>query len=404
MLPRVLLWLGLLHFLPLSGSAQSGERVAQPVQVSGIVFLDRDRDGVRDAAEPGLANVGVSDQVTLTRTDSSGRFRLDAAGYGVVFVILPDGYVPVGPWWRAAQPAGDLTFAVAQAPSGNSFSFLHASDTHVHPGNLHRVRRFRAIADSVRPAFVLISGDLIRDALRVSESEAKGYYDLLMKELAEFRMPVYTVPGNHEIFGIERHLSLVSRQHPLYGKRMYRSYLGPNYYGFTWGGVHFIGLDTVDYDDLWYNGHVDSLQLAWLAAEVATLPAGMPVVTYNHIPLVTAAEVIDGYRDDGPAPTTIRIGGKVHFRHSVRNSAEVLKTLEDRLELALGGHMHRREQLTYETAFGTRRFYQTAAVTDPDTGEGPLGIRSGVTVYRVSGGKVDEGTFIPLNLPTASGR
>jgi 3',5'-cyclic AMP phosphodiesterase CpdA len=251
----------------------------------------------------------------------------------------------------------------------------------------------------VHPAFVLISGDLVRDALRVSEAEARGYYDLLMKELSEYRMPVYTVPGNHENFGIERHLSLVSRQHPLYGKRMYRSYLGPNYYGVTWGGVHFIGLDTVDYDDLWYNGHVDSLQLAWLAADVAALPAGTPVVTFNHIPLVTAAEMIDGYRDDGLAPTTIRIGGKVHFRHVVRNTADVLKTLGDRLELALGGHVHRREMLTYETAFGTRRFYQTAAVTDPDQGEGPLGIRSGVTLYRVSEGKVDEGTFIPLNLP-----
>ena len=400
MLPRVLCCLGLLQVLPHPGWAQADERVAQPVAVSGLVFLDRDRDGVRDAGEPGLAGVAVSDQITLTRSDSSGRFRLDAAGYGVVFLMPPTGHVPVGPWWRAAQTGTDLTFAVAPAPSGDSFTFLHASDTHVHPGNLIRIRRFRAIADSVKPAFVLISGDLVRDALRVSESEARGYYDLLMKELSEFRMPVYTVPGNHEIFGIERHISLVSRQHPQYGKRMYRSYLGPNYYGFTYGGVHFIGLDTVDYDDLWYNGHVDSLQLAWVAADVSALPAGVRVVTFNHIPLVTAGEVIDGYRDDGPAPSTIKIGGRIHFRHAVRNTADVLKALGDRLELALGGHMHRREKLTYETAFGTRRFYQTAAVTDPDKGEGPMGIRSGVTLYRVSGGKVDEGTFIPLNLPT----
>jgi hypothetical protein len=183
----------------------------------------------------------------------------------------------------------------------------------------------------------------------------------------------------------------------MYGKRMYRAYLGPTYYGFTYGGVHFVGLDTVDYDDLWYFGHVDSLQLAWLASDVAALPAGTRVVTFNHIPLVTAAETIDGYREEGPAPTIIRLGGKASFRHVVQNTAEVLRVVGDRLELALGGHMHRREMLRYETAHGTRRFYQTAAGTGPEKGEGPLGIRSGVTLYRVTARRVDEGTFIPLD-------
>ena len=40
-------------------------------------------------------------------------------------------------------------------------------------------------------------------------------------------MTVWSVPGNHEIFGIERHSSLVSPAHPLYGKAMYRQRLGP---------------------------------------------------------------------------------------------------------------------------------------------------------------------------------
>ena len=87
----------------------------------------------------------------------------------------------------------------------------------------------------------------------------------------------------------------------------------------------------------------------------------------------------------------------MYYRHVVRNTAAVLDVLGDRLEVALGGHMHRREKLEYETATGTRRFYQTAAVTDPERGIGPMGIRSGVTLYRVVNGTVDGGTFIPLN-------
>ncbi|HKP28745.1 MAG TPA: hypothetical protein VJU15_05060, partial [Gemmatimonadales bacterium] len=203
-------------------------------------------------------------------------------------------------------------------------------------------------------------------------------------------------PGNHDIFGIERHLSLVSRTNPVYGKRLHRTVRGPNYYSFTFGGIHFMGLDTVDYDDLAYYGHVDSLQVAWMKQDIARLPAGMRIVTFNHIPLVTAAETIDGMRETEPAPTVIRLGGHAYFRHVVQNTEELVEVLGDRLEIALGGHMHRREQLRYETATGSYRFYQTAAVTLPVRGDGRLGLRSGITLYRVNDGHVDDGTFIPL--------
>ena len=75
---------------------------------------------------------------------------------------------------------------------------------------------------------------------------------------------------------------------------MYRSYLGPTYYSFNYGGIHFIGLDSVDVDDLWYYGHIDQAQLAWLRADMALVPASVPIVTFNHIPFVTAAESISG--------------------------------------------------------------------------------------------------------------
>ena len=51
-----------------------------------------------------------------------------------------------------------------------------------------------------------MTGDLVSDALRVGEAEARGYYDLYLDEARRFPVPVWSVPGNHEIFGIERHL------------------------------------------------------------------------------------------------------------------------------------------------------------------------------------------------------
>ncbi|MBW2278395.1 MAG: hypothetical protein JRF63_12950, partial [Deltaproteobacteria bacterium] len=217
-------------------------------------------------------------------------------------------------------------------------------------------------------------------------------------------VPVFTVPGNHELFGVERHLSLVASTHPLYGNRMYRHYRGPNYYSFTWGGVHFLGLDTVDYDDLRYHGHVDELQVEWIGADVAALPPEMPVVIFNHIPFIGAGEIRGGLAEGGAAPSIIRIDGRSYFRHSVYNHRDVLGPLMGRLELALQGHIHIREVLKYRTQIGEQRLITAAAVVGPAPGRAnPYGPLSGITLHRVVDGRIDDGTFLPLD-PLPDGR
>jgi 3',5'-cyclic AMP phosphodiesterase CpdA len=303
----------------------------------------------------------------------------------------------------AEAPGAPISFPLQPVARSHEFTFIHASDTHMQPAAVPRFDRLRAIVDSVRPAFVLITGDLVRDALRVGEAEARGYYEVFLRERARMSVPVWTVPGNHEIFGIERHLSLVPATHPLYGRAMYRSYLGPDYYSFTHGGVHFVGLNTVDVADLYYYGHVDSTQLRWLERDLTRVPPTTPVITFNHIPFFSSAEGLGGYSDNPPAPTLIRINGRDQFRHVVSNARDVLALLGDRpYPIGLGGHVHMRERLEYVTVDGRRtRFEQTAAVVGPG---GPTWMRmaSGVTVYRVRNGAVAEGVFVPLDPSTPS--
>ena len=369
----------------------------QAPAVTGNVFVDQNGNGLRDPGEPGLGGVMVSDQVQVVQTDADGGFRLDGAANRVVYASVPDGYRAVGTFWRRADSAATmppLLFALAPAGEPAEFTFVHASDTHISEASLERTRRLRALTDSLAPAFVLITGDLIRDALRVPEAEATGYYELFQREMALFRVPVWTVPGNHELFGIERHQSLVSPKHPLYGRGMYHKYRGPDYYSFTHGGVHFVGLNTADHDDLWYYGHVDSTQAEWLSRDLAAIPATMPVVTFNHIPFFTSVETVMGYSGEPPAPSTITVRGKTSFRHSVSNAREIIERLRVRpYDLALGGHMHVRETLRFEGS--PIRFFQSAAVVGPSR-IAPLEFRSGVVLYRVRNGKVDDGTFVPL--------
>jgi predicted MPP superfamily phosphohydrolase len=365
--------------------------------ISGTVFLDANGNGVRDRNERGLAAVPVSNQDAVVTTDAAGAFRLPDRGTGIVFVSVPDGYRAVGRFWRSASDS--MHFALAPVPRVRDFSFVHASDTHIAPASVERTRRLRAIVDSLSPSFLLITGDLVRDALRVGEAEATGYYDLFVREVGAFRTPVWTVPGNHENFGIERNQSQVSPEHPLYGRAMYHHYRGPDYYSFTYGGVHFVGLNTVDIDDMWYYGHVDSLQLAWLDRDLALIPPSTPVVTFDHIPFVTTLDALGGYRDTPPAPSLITVHGRTVFRHTVSNAAEVLAVLRKRHHvLALGGHLHAAERVVYEIEGQRTRFHLAAAVIGPSN-PGGLRFPSGVTLYRVRGGEIDDGKFIPLGIP-----
>lgn len=362
--------------------------------IQGVVYHDKNANGLRDRDEPGLAGAMVSDQVQVVITDAQGRYELASAGYGFVLVTPPDGYA-ANPWWQKVSTTNN--FALKKVPTSTTFSFIHASDTHISEKSLDRMEKLRAVVEAAKPDFVLISGDLVKDALRVSEQEASGYFTLFRQELAKFTVPVWSVPGNHEIFGIERHLSLVSKSHPLYGKRMFHHYLGPNYYSFNYGGIHFVGLDNVDYEDLWYFGRVDSLQLKWLKADLASVAATTPVITFGHMPFYSGGLSFAPFTETGPSRTLERENGKLEFRHVVSNAADVLKVLTTHpYPLSLAGHHHARQVFWYESTSTKIRFEQTGAVVG-GTPHGNETLPSGVTLYKVTNGVVGEGTFIPLD-------
>jgi len=371
--------------------------VAQTRDISGSVFVDSNHNGVFDRGERGVAQVVVSNQDAVVTTDASGSYRLSRGTTGVMFISVPDGYQATRTFWRSvSDTTTTLDFSVSPVRQTTTFTFIHASDTHIAQAVLSRTQRFRALADSLNPAFVIITGDLVRDALRVGEPEATGYYELFGREAALFKNPVWTIPGNHENFGIERDKSKVAVAHPLYGRKMYRHYRGPDYYSFNYGGVHFVGLNSVDIDDKWYYGHVDSAQIAWLERDLTMVPPAMPVVTFNHIPFFSSSEILAGYTDEGLAPTLITVNGKTTFRHTVSNAREVLALLrKHRHVLALGGHIHAGEHIEYEADNIRTMFNQAPAIVGPRTSAG-VQFPSGFTLYTVRDGVPDGGRFLLL--------
>jgi hypothetical protein len=253
------------------------------------------------------------------------------------------------------------------------------------------------MTDSLAPAFILMGGDLVRDAMSQKEAAARAYFDLYAVESKAFRMPLWNVPGNHDHFGIIGSRSHIDPSHPLYNRGMYRQYFGPDYYSFTYGGVHFIGLNSVSADDSAYYGDVDSLQLAWLKRDAAQVPATTPIVTFNHIPFVSGWGTLLGYSDDALVGDVAIVNGKKRFRHTVNNVQDVLEAMRGhRYVLALGSHMHAPERLTFLSDSMRVRFEVSAAIVGGNT-VGPMTLPSGFTLYTVQNGEIDDGRFVRLD-------
>jgi len=291
-----------------------------------------------------------------------------------------------------------VNFPIRESRSQTQFKFVHASDTHIDSLNLPRMNRFREMVDSIGVDFVIITGDLIRDALRVNVEIAGNYYEMYVKEIEKFRIPVYSGVGNHEIFGIERDKSLVSTDHPLYGKKMFRHYLGPNYYSFNYGGIHFIAIDGVDYQNLYYFGGVDSQQLEWLENDLKYLPPDTPVITFNHIPFMSPGFSFQDFENDiFYGPQLLMQNNKLQHRHIVYNYLEVKNRIGNRpYPLALAGHYHAAQE-GFVIGSNTT-FAQTSAITRPDQRNYKgFKVRSGFTLYEVNEGKIISSQFIALN-------
>lgn len=367
--------------------------------VKGIIFEDRNGNGVRDPGEKGISGVAVSDQVNIVISDSGGIYRLPAAsGYGILFVSLPDGYGSTRPFWQQIDTARDqdhIDFPLVRTKLQDHFTFVHASDTHVSGQSLDRMQKFRKILDSLQPDLVIITGDLVKDALRVPETEARTCYELFQSERNKIRTTVWTIPGNHEIFGIERHLSLVSTKNPLYGRNMYRHYFGPDYYSFNYGGVHFVGLNSLDFEDLWYYGKIDSIQLAWLKKDLSLVDPATPVITFQHVPFYSGGLSLQPFEESGPGRVLEIEQGVKQYRHIVSNAGDVIALLSGHnYPLALAGHYHYQQK--FSMAGVATRFEQTAAIIAPSS-EGSLNMPSGLVLYTVNKGRIDEGKFIYMD-------
>ncbi|MCK4272327.1 metallophosphoesterase [bacterium] len=339
---------------------------AVPLDISGIVFQDANANGRLDADEHSLPEVVISDGVQVVRGDRWGRYRLSTESSRVLFVCPPGDYRANGEFFEylLGHRNGDIVdFPLVKHDCSDTFCFLFFTDSHV-----TAEEKFNAVAGMKAAVahmsrqevdLVISGGDLIMDALRACEPEARAQYQLYQELVSPLKVPLFNAVGNHELYGVYlegvgEDPCIVEEDDPLYGMGMYREYLGPDHYSFNWGPYHFVVLNTLGLTRVrnsrgdtirTYYGTVGPEQIEWLQRDLQMVPAEAPIVLVGHIPFVSLTLTFEGYHDWQVIDYDLEDPKAKSFVHTVNNTPRVINEVlaGRRIILALAGHHHNYE-------------------------------------------------------------
>ncbi len=369
-------------------SGDSGAAAAETgpgeVLVRGVVFDDRDGDGVRDEGERGVRGVKVSNGVDVVVTDRQGRYEVAIDDQdGSVFVIKPRGWMvgmnelnmprygyihkPGGSpddgfIYAGIEPTGELPasvdFGLTRQPEPDRFEALFFGDpqpyTEAEVAYYLRQVVMEAREEVPGAAFTVVLGDLVGDYLEL--------YEPYNQANALLGMPVWNVYGNHDM-----NFMSDTDEH---ADETFERVFGPSTYAFQYGPVHFIVLNNVEYlgfdglrDDGFprtgnYTGRLRDWQLEFVENLVATIPSDERIVLAMHIPLYQ------------------RQGGK-HSTPEHGRLMEILSGHPHTMSWSAHTHMLWSEFLGadkgYATSTGSEHHHVNAGATSGSWWRGPMG-------------------------------
>jgi hypothetical protein len=331
----------ILLFAGLAAVAASQVREPAPNTgtAQGYVFEDKNENGKRDAGEPGIGGVYVSNQLEVVKTDRNGHWRLPHSDDTIFFVVKPRGWMtpvdqhqvprfyyvhkpkgsPPDLKFPGVKPTGPLPdsidFPLYRRAEPNTFNALFFGDTQ--PRDLREVDYIAR--DIVEPIvrtkekfdFGVTLGDVAFDDLSVTEP--------LVEIIGLIGIPWYYVLGNHDI-NYDVPDDEESDEH-------WHEHFGPNYYSFNHGPTHFVVLDNVVWIGAenakkmtpsrsagFYAGALGKKQMQWLKNDLAAVPANQLVVFMMHIPLNDLDDKPEIYKIIAERPYALSVSAHTHYQ------------------------------------------------------------------------------------------
>ncbi|WP_298238523.1 calcineurin-like phosphoesterase family protein [uncultured Algibacter sp.] len=321
--------------------------LAQNNSISGVVFLDENKDGIYNEGEQKLEGVSVSNQKDIVQTNKEGRYTIDLRDGAFLYVLKPSGYQvslnaqkfqqnyyfhhtkgsPKHLKYPGVSATGDvpkqINFPLYKVKEEKPFKALVIGDPQA--ADKERIDFFRdgGVTDMLRQKadFYIVLGDIADD-----------YLDIYPREKAIISMlniPGYHVVGNHDI----NYKSNDEVNH----FETFRKEFGPDYYAFNYGKTHFVVLNNINYFG-WnaeedkrgsYFGGLDEAQLEWLKKDLSLVPEDYLIVLNTHIPFLedfTEATILEDLKSLLKNRKSLLLSGHTH----------AVKTYWDHNELSEG--------------------------------------------------------------------
>ncbi len=281
--------------------------VAMAETARGVVFDDQNGNGVRDAGEPGLAGVPVSNGLDIAKTDADGNYELEVDDDTIVFVIKPRD-------WQTPLDGENLPrFYYIHKPAGSpdeGFAYLGVEPTGPLPASIDFPLTASADPDEftvivmgdpqpyTRQEVRFYANDVVAELIDTTAALGMSMGDIVGDDLKLFPavnavqglvgVPWYNVLGNHDIN--------YRSPNDDYSDESFERVYGPPNFAFQYGQVHFIVLDNVYWKgprrtDLTgkqhggYEGRLTDRQLQFVANYVQLVPKEDRVIVCTHIPL-----------------------------------------------------------------------------------------------------------------------
>lgn len=265
---------------------------------------------VRDVSGKPIAGVGISDGKTIVTTNAQGKYSISTdKANGYLFAITPSGYEPASmlvnrpKFWQllTAVESADETVGFTLRPvDDTNYRFLTLADIQV-GRRINDITMFQTKAvpdinntiaetrsEGIEP-FIITLGDESWDAYWYKNGYALPE---IIADEERLDCQVYNVIGNHD------HDPYIAGDE--HSSDTWRRLMGPNYYSFNKGEVHFVVLDNIEYINEGaevgkmgkrnYNNTISQQQLEWLKADLSYVAPETPIVVAMHIPL---------YKEDG---------------------------------------------------------------------------------------------------------
>jgi hypothetical protein len=254
----------------------------------------------------GIPNVVVSDGVEVTKSDANGIYYLQSEKkHGYVFISLPSNYevATVNKLPQFYKPVAGITtvnqcdFELFESNNEN-YVVIAMADMHLANRNSD-ISQFKngfyaevaayatQVKNSGKKIYGLTLGDMTWDAYWYSNSYSLPNY---VNDIDGIGFQIFNTMGNHD--------NDPYQVGDFDAEAAFKSKIGPSYYSFNLGQIHYVVLDDISYinsggsqgvvGDRNYTGSITPEQLAWLSKDLSEVAdKTKPLVIAMHIPLYT---------------------------------------------------------------------------------------------------------------------